>query len=263
MSFHEISIAVTAQNRASEQFRRVQEDAERLGVSISRLAVKMSGVVTSSLALYGMFERIEGAQIAVAAAMKEVHESQVTIAEYQRRLNRLVAEGKAGTEEYNLVLERIRVNEELLAVKKDRLAMAQRNVTRSYIYAAATVLPTMITGISSLKEVYGMLTAAKGANVGATIASSAAELKAAIATKIAAAANWLLNASLAMKISLLTLGVGLVIATAAYMHWLASATREAARAQMEYNAALAETPTYARSIRRAGEEEALRRRGIE
>jgi len=30
-----------------------------------------------------------------------------------------------------------------------------------------------------------------------------------------------------------------------------------------YNAAAAETPSYTRSIRRAGEEEELRRRGIE
>jgi len=62
---------------------------------------------------------------------------------------------------------------------------------------------------------------------------------------------------------LLTLGVGLVIATAAYMAWLASSTRDAAVAQAEYNAELERT-TYTRSIRRAGEEtETLRRRGVE
>jgi hypothetical protein len=262
MSFHEISIAVTAQNKASEEFKRVEADARRLSVSIRELAVGMSGVLTSGIALYGMYYQIESAQIAVAAATKEVHESNVTIAEYQRRLNKLIAEGKTGTEEYNLILERVRVNEELLAVKKDRLRMAQQNVTRSYVYAAATVVPTLITGISNLKAVYTMLTAAKSANIGATIASSAAELKAAITSKIVAAATWILNASLAMKISLLTLGVGLVVATAAYMAWLASTTRDAARAQTEYNAALSETPTRYRSIRRAGEEEYYRR-GIE
>jgi len=31
----------------------------------------------------------------------------------------------------------------------------------------------------------------------------------------------------------------------------------------EYNAAVTEMPSYSRSIRRAGEEEALRRRGVE
>jgi len=80
-------------------------------------------------------------------------------------------------------------------------------------------------------------------------------------TGTATAVTWGFNAALAMKVALLTLGVGLVIATAAYMAWLASTTREAASAQAEYNAELEKT--HRRSIRRAGEEEALRRRGVE
>jgi hypothetical protein len=226
------------------------------------LAFKMSGVVTSGIALYGMWTRIESAQIAVAAAIKEVNETNVTLAEYQRRLNKLIAEGKTGTEEYNLVLKRISVNHELLAVKQARLAMAQREVTRSYIFAAATVIPSVITMIGSLKDAYAVLSTVKWGNVSATVAHSVAQAKAIIVTKLAAAATWILNASLAMKVSLLTLGVGLIAATAAYMAWLASTTREAAAAQAEYNARLAETPTRYRAIRRAGEEEYYRR-GVE
>lgn len=85
----------------------------------------------------------------------------------------------------------------------------------------------------------------------------------AVATTIAAKVTWVFNAALAMKVALLTLGVGLVIATAAYMAWLASSTRDAAAAQAEYNEELERT-TYTRSVRRAGEEtESLRRRGVE
>jgi hypothetical protein len=214
------------------------------------------------MALYGMWRSIEMAQIAVAAGIKEVNETQVTLAEYQKRLNKLIAEGKTGTEEYNLVLKRISVNQELLAVKQARLADAQREVTRAYISATATVIPSVITMIGSLKDAYSVLSAVKWGNVGATVAHSMAQAKAIIVTKAATLATWLLNASLAMKISLLTLGVGLIIATAAYMHWLATTTREAAAAQAEYNARLAETPTRYRAIRRAGEEE-LYRKGVE
>jgi len=81
-------------------------------------------------------------------------------------------------------------------------------------------------------------------------------------TSIATVIQWLHNASLAMKISLLTLGIGLIAATAAYMGWLAATTREAASAQAEYNEELAKTPTRSRSITRAGEEE-MYRRGVE
>jgi len=79
-------------------------------------------------------------------------------------------------------------------------------------------------------------------------------------TYITAAATWVLNSALAMKIALLTLGVGLIVATAAYMSWLASSTRDAAAAQAEYNAEVARASS--RSIRRAGEEEYYRR-GVE
>jgi hypothetical protein len=82
-----------------------------------------------------------------------------------------------------------------------------------------------------------------------------------ISTNAAAAATWILNSALAMKIALLTLGVGLIAATAAYMGWLASTTRDAASAQAEYNAELSKA-ALPRSIRRVGEEEYYRR-GVE
>lgn len=261
----EISVNIVAHNTAGNEFRRVKAESEELQACFSRLAVRISGVASAALGLYGTLHSIERAQVAVASAAKEVHETEVTLAEYQRRLNKLVAEGKVGTEEYGLVLERIAVNEEMLVVKKSRLALAQAEVTRSYIYAAATAVPTLITGLNSLREVYTLLTTAKDNTVIASFAQAAAEVKAAIASKTAAAATWILNASLAMKVSLLTLGIGLVAATAAYMAWLASNTRDAAEAQAEYNAQLRSMPVTAyrsRSIIRAGEEELLRR-GVE
>jgi hypothetical protein len=78
----------------------------------------------------------------------------------------------------------------------------------------------------------------------------------AVATTIAAKVTWAFNAALAMKVALLTLGVGLVVATAAYMAWLASATRDAAMAQEEYNVALSRR---GRAASGRGEEEAYER----
>jgi threonine/homoserine/homoserine lactone efflux protein len=60
-----------------------------------------------------------------------------------------------------------------------------------------------------------------------------------------------------MKVSLLTLGVGLVIATAAYMMWLAAATRDAAAATSEFNEE--QEKSQRRSLTRAGEQAFLRR----
>jgi hypothetical protein len=82
-----------------------------------------------------------------------------------------------------------------------------------------------------------------------------------VATTIAAKVTWAFNAALAMKIALLTLGVGLVVAAAAYMAWLASATRDAASAQEEYNTALAKHERVESRPREQVEYERITRRG--
>jgi len=83
----------------------------------------------------------------------------------------------------------------------------------------------------------------------------------AVATTIAAKVTWAFNSALAMKIALLTLGVGLVVATAAYMSWLASTTRDAASAQEEYNTALAKQERVGRRRGEQVEYERITRRG--
>jgi hypothetical protein len=84
------------------------------------------------------------------------------------------------------------------------------------------------------------------------------------ATILSANVTWILNSALAMKIALLTLGIGLIVATAAYMGWLASSTRDAASAMGDYNAELARTPRQNSSMGGGNVSlEELRRRGVE
>jgi len=112
----------------------------------------------------------------------------------------------------------------------------------------------MLTGIMTAVHLFTSLKATLSTTTMAQVAQT-------VSTNVAAAATWVLNSALAMKIALLTLGVGLIAATAAYMAWLASTTRDAASAQAEYNSELARAPSP-RTIRRAGEEEYYRR-GVE
>jgi len=122
------------------------------------------------------------------------------------------------------------------------------------------VLGTATVAQQAHNTAVGVQTTLQGYAITTTSGHSISLIAHAVANKIAGAATWFLNAALAMKIALLTLGIGLIVATAAYMAWLASTTRDAASAQAEYNAQLEKAPT--RSIRRAGEEEYYRR-GVE
>lgn len=141
---------------------------------------------------------------------------------------------------------------------------------------ASYAFRSIVHDVLHLGSAFGLFDSQVGKTVGAVMSTihlftslravlattTPAQIAQAVSAKVAAAATWALNAALAMKIALLTLGVGLIVATAAYMSWLASSTREAAAAQAEYNAELDRTPVNARSVRRAGEEEYYRR-GVE
>jgi hypothetical protein len=91
----------------------------------------------------------------------------------------------------------------------------------------------------------------------------------AVAQKIYAATTWIataaqnaLNISYATFLALTGVGIAVIIAAAAAMWHFASQMNAATASVREYNAAVSETPTHTRSIRRAGEEE-LYRKGVE
>jgi len=92
----------------------------------------------------------------------------------------------------------------------------------------------------------------------------------AVAQKVYAAVCWVataaqnaLNISYATFLALTGIGIATIVAAAAAMWYFANQMNAATASVKEYNAALAETPSYTRSIRRAGEEEVFWRRGIE
>ena len=84
----------------------------------------------------------------------------------------------------------------------------------------------------------------------------------AVACWIATAAQNALNISYATFLALTGVGIAVIIAAAAAMWHFASQMNAATASVKEYNVAMAETPSYTRSVRRAGEEEYYRR-GIE
>mgnify|MGYP001042929165 CR=1 FL=1 len=91
----------------------------------------------------------------------------------------------------------------------------------------------------------------------------------ATAQKVYAAACWVataaqnaLNISHATFLALTGVGIAVIIAAAVAMWYFASQMNAATDSVKEYNKAAAETPSYTRSITRAGEQE-MSRRGVE
>ena len=92
----------------------------------------------------------------------------------------------------------------------------------------------------------------------------------AVAQKVYAAACWIataaqnaLNVSYATFLALTGVGIAVIVAAAAAMWHFASQMNAATASVQGFNEAAAEMPTHTRSVRRAGEEEAMYRRGVE
>jgi len=184
MSFHEISIAVRAENRASATFRGLALDIANLGAAFGVLS-------NEQVKLVSIFFTIIRVAQSSSVILKSLTASQTAL--------------NAAT-------------------------------------AAGVTVQTTLTGATVAHQ--GSLWGLIKAKIAATVAT------------------WGFNAATAAKITLLTLGAGAVVVAAAAMAALAMQTRAAASAVRDYNTAVAETPSYSRTIRRAGEED-LRRRGIE
>lgn len=161
---------------------------------------------------------------------------------------------------------------EFARVSADANSMAERVRTAGTVMAGLGAASRAVAGLG---RQFGFLTAeqerwlasmsyavtALGIFLRSSWGVAVAQKVYAVATGIAAKVTWAFNAAVAMKIALLTLGIGLVVAAAAYMSWLASSTRDAASAQEEYNTVLSRQE---RAGRRRGEEveyERLTRRG--
>jgi len=92
----------------------------------------------------------------------------------------------------------------------------------------------------------------------------------AVAQKVYAAACWIataaqnaLNVSYATFLALTGVGIAVIVAAAAAMWHFASQMNAATASVQGFNEAAAEMPMHTRSVRRAGEEEAMYRRGVE
>jgi len=175
--------------------------------------------------------------------------------------------------EISIVIRAVnRASSEFGRVSADAQGMAERVRTAGSVIAG---LGAASRAVAFLGHQFGLLSAeqerwlasisyvvtALGVFTRSSLGVAVAQKVYAAATAVAAKVTWAFNAALAMKVALLTLGVGLIVAAAAYMAWLASATRDAASAQQEYNESLSR---QARMGGRGGEEaeyERIARRG--
>jgi len=230
MSFREIACTITAVNRASREFDRVGSDASRMGTRVKASGAVMNAEFSrAGASATKMGAEVKSVQTTLAGGFAEIGvQAEISAAQIKTFTSRLIGIGALG------------VGVTYIAHQFGILNAEQTRVIASALSVITTMGMFMRTswGVAAAQKIYTA------------------------ATWIATAAQNALNISYGTFLALTGVGIAVIIAAAAAMWYFASQMNAATDSVRGYNAAVSEMPTHSRSIRRAGEEELLRR-GIE
>ena len=255
MSFHEMAITISAVNRASREFDRVGADASKMGAQ-----VKASGAAMTS-----EFSRVGASAARMGSEVKSVQTTLTggfvqTGAEAENMASRT----EVASSRMSAGLSQVGVQAELSATQIKSLSstiagLGATGIAVTHVAHQFGFLSDEETrAVSSLMSVVMVMGMFMRTSWGVAVAQKVY----AAACWIATAAQNALNISYATFLALTGVGIAVIIGAAAAMWHFASQMNAATASVKDYNSAVAEMPSYTRSVRRAGEEEYYRR-GIE
>lgn len=250
MSFHDLSITVSAENRASAEFARVASSAAQMASEVAAhpITVNVEDLASAELT------RVAGN---VAQVTSEFESCSVEAAS-------MSAEVVGATESVSVGFQMAGEEAEAMAAKVRLSGDAVKEMSRDF-----TTLGTGIYAVSRLGETFGMLNKEQAGwvrTMGLSLTAVGGVVRAiqlfSSVTSVATAVQNALNISYGTFLALTGVGIAVIVSAAAAMWYFSSQMNAATASVRNYNAAASEVPSYTRGIQRAGEED-LRRRGIE
>jgi hypothetical protein len=254
LSFHEISIAVRAENRTAGTFRSIALDVANLGAAFGVLSNEQVKAVSVLFTVVRVFQSAKAILSTLTVAETAHNVAVGASATVQTTLTGTIVGETTARAAQNAVtnqgtLSRIAHN---LAVK---LGFADQTAL-----TGAVVAGTGAQAAQNVSTNQGVLS--QVAHKIALAATTAAHYIHAAGTWVATAAQNALNISYATFLALTGVGIAVIVAAAAAMWYFASSMNAAASSVTNFNGAAGRLPFSGRSIQRAGESE-LTRRGIE
>jgi len=228
--------------KASE---KVDASQKKIDMSGKQVALAFNNVATSGMALYNAIDRVQDMQVQVNRANLAVKSSLDAVEGAQTRYNKTVERFGILSPEATAALQDLRIAQERHTLAQQRAEMMQGNLNETMVTSALTVIPSVITGVTSLASIVNALnittqagTILKFSDIAAMVAHKIATFASAAADAVLSAATWVLNASLATQVGLLTLGVGLVAAAVGVTLFMAQATSEAAKVEQKFDSSI-------------------------
>jgi hypothetical protein len=250
MSFHDIPITVSAENRATAEFVKIASDAAHMASEVAAHPITIRAEDLASAEVNRVAEEVtvlttsfESCSVEAASMGAEVLDATESVT---------VGFQQAGEEAENL------------ATKVSLSGASIREAARDF-----TALGMGTAAVARLSEEFGILNKEQAGwlrTMGMALTAVGGVVRAvqvlSSITSVATAVQNALNISYGTFLALTGVGIAVIISAAAAMWYFASQMNAATESVKGYNAAASEMPTHSRGIQRAGEEE-LYRRGVE
>lgn len=294
MSFHELVITISAENRATAEFTKVASNAAHMASEVAAHPITIRTENLASAEVNRIAEdiahvksEIEASPFAVdispiQEAIDVFREAGVYATEMGSHVEasgsvitasfescaveaaNMGAEVYGATESVTLGFQHAGEEAENMAAKVSLSGASVREATRDF-----TTLGTGISAVARLSEQFGILNKEQAGwmrTMGMSLTAVGGVVRAiqvlSSITSVATAIQNALNISYGTFLALTGVGIAVIISAAAAMWYFASQMNAATESVKGYNAAASEMPTRSRGIQRAGEEE-LYRRGVE
>jgi hypothetical protein len=219
---------------------KVANSQDKMQVSTKDTVFAFNNLATAAFSIYNAYDRVADYAVQVDRANLMVKQSANAVEDAQVRYNVAVEKFGPASEQARLAAQDLANAQERYGVAVERANMMAGNFNETILQSALTVIPTSMTALDSIIRITKAFQLAEEGSVLAKIASAGASVKktiveiaGAVASKLAAAADWIHNAALTVKIGLLTLGIGLIAVMAAITVTLAMQSRLAAGAETE------------------------------
>jgi hypothetical protein len=165
-------------------------------INYKDLVVGVSGVATASFSLYNAYDNVLDGTVAVNKANLMVKTTLDSVEGAQLKYNNTVVKYGPASAEAAASAKDLQLAEERHTLAVERADMVQGNYNEKIVASALSVVPTMITMVSSLATVKGILTGVTNANTIAEGVGTATKSASIPATIAATAAQWGLNSAL-------------------------------------------------------------------
>jgi hypothetical protein len=151
----------------------VTNAVDQTTISTRQTALAFNNVATSGMALFMSYERVQNAQVMVDRANLMVQRSTESVEKAQTAYNDAVTKYGPDSQQAKDALDKLNISQEALRVAQERADMAQRNLNNTWLQAAMTVIPSVITMVTSLSKAISGLSGLSGTI--SSIGSSASE----------------------------------------------------------------------------------------